>query len=128
MKSKHISLILKLIRHLNISQNKKKIIFPFKKEILPILLFLQEENIIYNFVIKKKMFIITFKSYNNINFLKKIKIFNFKNHSYQRKLIFFFLQKKNMFRYFFCITSIGLLSLEKSIILNKGGFMIARIN
>ena len=101
MKSKHISLILKLIRHLNISQNKKKIIFPFKKEILPILLFLQEENIIYNFVIKKKMFMITFKSYNNINFLKKIKIFNFKNHSYQKKLIFFFYKKRICLDIFF---------------------------
>jgi len=130
MKLKHISIVLKLLNFLNISQRKTKIIFLYKKEYLPILYFLKNENFIYNYQIKSiKYIIIFFKSYNNFFFLKKIKVFNFKNHFFKKKIILNLLKRKNLFKFFILYNDTGnVLTLDNSLKYKKGGFLITQLN
>ena len=129
MKYKHISIILKIIRHINIYQNRKSLCFNYKKEFLPILFFLKKESLIYNYkIINLKYILITFKFANNINFLKKIKVFNFTKHSFTKKIILELNQNKNIFKFIFLVNKHGIFSLKSSILKNMGGYLIAAIN
>jgi len=129
MKYKHISILLKIIRHVNIYQNKKSLCFKYKKEFLPILIFLKKESIIYNYKVSKLEYIcVFFKFSNNINFLKKIKVLNFKRHNFNKKILLEINQKKNIFKFFFLVNRFGLFSLNDSLIKGVGGYMIAVIN
>ena len=54
MTLKHINIVLKIINHLHIKQNKNFIFLKYKKEFLPILFFLKAQKIIYKYSIFKK--------------------------------------------------------------------------
>ena len=129
MSYKHINLIFKIIAHMGINQKKKKFFLKFKKEFLPLLIFLKKKNIIYSlFIIKKKYILIYLKILNNIQYLKKIKVFNFRNHEYKKYLMLIFLKKKNLFKYCIIFTNHGLYSFEDSITKQKGGMLITTLN
>jgi hypothetical protein len=79
MSLKHITLLLKIVKYLNIKQDNNKLIIKFKKEFIPILFYFQKKNFIHKYIIiRKKYIFIFFKKFNNKNLLKRIKIFDYK--------------------------------------------------
>ena len=129
MSLKHINLLFKLILHINTKQKKKKFNFKFQKEFLPILIFLKKKNLILNFKsVKNKYISIHFKVFNNINFFKKVKVFNFKKHDFKKYIQLTFLKRKNLFKYCLVFTIKGLYSFEDSFLKKKGGLLITTFN
>lgn len=114
---------------MNIYQKKKKLNLIYKKEFIPILLFLINQGLIYKYIfLKQKYIIIFFKTNNSFNFFKKIKIFNFKNHEFKKYLNFIFIKQQNMFKYSIVITNLGIFSIDQAISKKLGGFLISHIN
>jgi ribosomal protein S8 len=128
---KYVNILLKLIQHLHVNQYKNIIKLKYKKEHLPILIFLKNQNIIYKYTLtgkKNKYVFIFFKFNNNINLLKKIKLFNFKIQNDKKSYILTLIKKNNIFKFYILFNDNGLLSMDDSIKLNKGGFILSQIN
>src|SRR6056300_720870 len=100
MKLKHINYVFKLINHININQKKKKL------------------NLIY----KKMYFLIFFKQVQNIFFLKRIKIFNYRLHNFKTYRSLFKIKKFNIFKFIFLFNRFGLFSIEQCLSHKLGGF------
>ena len=129
MQLKHINFVLKLIRHINLNQNQKKLTFRYQKEFLPFLEFILQKGLIHKYIFfKRKYIIIFFKSIYSISFLKKIKIFNFKKHEFKKYIKLIFLKQQNMFKYCVVVTNFGIFNLEVAIQNKLGGVLIAQIN
>lgn len=129
MTLKHINIVLKIINHLHIKQNKTFIIFKYKKEYLPILFFLKSQKIIYKYSLFNKKYIkFFFKSLHNVNFLKHLKIYDYKSVNYKKINFLMILKDFNKFKLYVLFSKNGLLSLEESLEKNTGGFLISRIN
>lgn len=129
MTLKHINIVLKIINHLHIKQNKNFIFFKYKKEFLPILSFLKSQKIIYKYSIFNNKYVkFFFKSLYNINFLKNLKIYDYKSVNYKKIKFLMVLKDFNKFKLYILFSKNGLLSLEESLEKNTGGFLISRIN
>jgi len=129
MKLKHINYVLKLINHININQKKKKLNVIYKKELLPVFIFLKKFSLIYKFIIFKKTYVlIFFKLVHNIFFLKKIKIFNYRLHNFKTYRSLFKIKKFNIFKFIFLFNRFGLFSIEQCLSHKLGGILILQLN
>lgn len=129
MSLKHITLLLKVVRYLNIKQDNNKLIIKFKKEFIPILFYFQKKNFIHKYIIiKKKYIFIFFKKFNNKNLLKRIKIFDYKKNDVKKIKHLFFLKKKKTFYFYIFLTKKGFLTnLNNCLIKNTGGHLIVYV-
>jgi len=128
MKLKHISIIIKLIKYLNIKKLRKSFFLKLKKEFLPIIVFLKKESFIYNYKVLKKKYIYIFLKYTkNFNLIKNIKVFNLKKNDFKKVKFLKLLKYRNYYFFYILFTPLGILSINTCLKKNIGGFLLIYI-